>query len=152
MTECCSREAEAVYCLVMGCELNTPIAGARCRVRPKRRVTENCSPRRCATPRHAADGELQIRELLDFLNHFSAICSPTRTEWWCWNKSPGKQDASWHTTRHSLNLYTWPCLALQTLIGIPSLLLTYTVRASNFTWYILIYWHFTTEPCLLKST
>lgn len=68
--ECCSREAEAIYCLVMGCELNTPITCARCRVRQKRRATKSWCPHQCATPWHPANGELQIHELLDFLYHF----------------------------------------------------------------------------------
>lgn len=137
--ECCSREAQAIYCLAMGCELNTPITCAWCRVRPKRRATKSCCPHGCATPWHAANGELQIHELLDFLYHFFAFCSPTRTEWWCWNKSPGKHHASWHAMQQSLNLYTWPCLVLQTFGGIPSLLLTYTVKASDFARRTLIY-------------
>lgn len=70
-----------------------------------------------------------------------------KTEWWCWNKSPWKQ----HVTQQSLNLYTLPFLAPQIFICCPSLLLVSMVRTSGFTWYILIYWHFTRDTCLLKS-
>lgn len=70
MTECCRRQAEAIYCLVMGCELNTPITRTRWRARLKRRVTESCCPHCCATPLHAANGQLQICELLHYLNCF----------------------------------------------------------------------------------
>lgn len=151
MTECCSRETEAVYCLVMGWELSTPITCAQCRVRAKPRVTDSRCTHQCVTPWHTADGELQICELLDFINHFSAICSPTRTRWWWWNESPGKKHTSCHATQQSLNLHTWTHLALQTFIGIPCPL-TRTVRAADFTWYTLFYWHFEGEPCLPKLT
>lgn len=71
---------------------------------------------------------------------FGHMLTP-KTEWWGWNKSPGKQ----HATEQSLNLYTLPFLAPQAPIGSPSLLSVYMVRTSDFTWHILIY-------CLLQET
>lgn len=38
------------------------------------------------------------------------------------------------------------------ICGHPFSVINIHVRTSDFTWYVLIYWHFTRPPCLLKST